>query len=58
MVRGVTPELLLGNDYNQNGFLDSDDDPADENRLWLQAAVSLSSQAGLLCSRSRTRTRM
>ena len=29
MVRGVTPELLLGNDENQNGFLDSDDDPAD-----------------------------
>jgi competence ComEA-like helix-hairpin-helix protein len=29
MVRGVTAELLLGNDYNQNGFLDSDepDDP-------------------------------
>jgi len=29
MVRGVTPELLLGNDDNQNGFLDSDEDPAD-----------------------------
>jgi competence ComEA-like helix-hairpin-helix protein len=28
MVRGVTPELLLGNDYNQNGFLDGDEDPA------------------------------
>jgi competence ComEA-like helix-hairpin-helix protein len=30
MVRGVTPGLLLGNDDNQNGFLDSDDDPADQ----------------------------
>jgi competence ComEA-like helix-hairpin-helix protein len=30
MVRGVTPELLLGNDDNQNGFLDSDDDPSDK----------------------------
>jgi competence ComEA-like helix-hairpin-helix protein len=30
MVRGVTPALLLGNDNNQNGFLDSDDDPADQ----------------------------
>jgi competence ComEA-like helix-hairpin-helix protein len=30
MVRGVTPALLLGNDDNQNGFLDSDDDPADQ----------------------------
>ena len=30
MVRGVTPELLLGNDHDQNGFLDSDDDPAGE----------------------------
>jgi competence ComEA-like helix-hairpin-helix protein len=30
MVRGVTPELLLGNDDNQNGFLDSDDDPSDQ----------------------------
>jgi competence ComEA-like helix-hairpin-helix protein len=29
MVRGVTPALLLGNDDNQNGFLDSEDDPAD-----------------------------
>jgi competence ComEA-like helix-hairpin-helix protein len=29
MVRGVTPALLLGNDNNQNGFLDSEDDPAD-----------------------------
>jgi len=31
MVRGVTPELLLGNDRNQNGFLDSDDDPAEQS---------------------------
>jgi DNA uptake protein ComE-like DNA-binding protein len=31
MVRGVTSELLLGNDDNQNGFLDSDDDPADQS---------------------------
>ena len=31
MVRGVTPELLLGNDHNQNGFLDSDEDPADQD---------------------------
>jgi competence ComEA-like helix-hairpin-helix protein len=30
MVRGVTPELLLGNDVNQNGFLDGDEDPADQ----------------------------
>jgi DNA uptake protein ComE-like DNA-binding protein len=30
MVRGVTPELLLGNDHSQNGFLDSDDDPDDQ----------------------------
>lgn len=30
MVRDITPELLLGNDHNQNGFLDSDDDPADQ----------------------------
>ncbi|MGA2542780.1 MAG: helix-hairpin-helix domain-containing protein [Verrucomicrobiota bacterium] len=30
MVRDVTPDLLLGNDYNQNGFLDSDEDPADQ----------------------------
>jgi competence ComEA-like helix-hairpin-helix protein len=30
MVRGVTPELLLGNDYNQNGFLDDDEDPSGE----------------------------
>jgi competence ComEA-like helix-hairpin-helix protein len=29
MVRGVTPDLLLGNDQNQNGFLDSDEEPAD-----------------------------
>jgi competence ComEA-like helix-hairpin-helix protein len=29
MVRGVTPALLLGNDHNQNGFLDSDEDPAE-----------------------------
>jgi len=28
MVRGVTPELLLGNDVNQNGFLDASDDLA------------------------------
>ncbi|MGA2554960.1 MAG: helix-hairpin-helix domain-containing protein [Verrucomicrobiota bacterium] len=28
MVRGVTPELLLGNDVNQNGFLDANDDLA------------------------------
>jgi DNA uptake protein ComE-like DNA-binding protein len=28
MVRGVTPELLLGNDVNQNGFLDTGDDSA------------------------------
>jgi competence ComEA-like helix-hairpin-helix protein len=28
MVRGVTTALLLGNDQNQNGFLDSDEDPA------------------------------
>ncbi len=33
MVRGVTPTLLLGNDDNQNGFLDSDDDPADQGPL-------------------------
>jgi competence ComEA-like helix-hairpin-helix protein len=31
MVRGVTPALLLGNDDNQNGFLDNDDDPADKD---------------------------
>jgi competence ComEA-like helix-hairpin-helix protein len=31
MVRGVTPGLLLGNDDNQNGFLDSEDDPADKS---------------------------
>jgi DNA uptake protein ComE-like DNA-binding protein len=30
MVRGVTPQLLLGNDRNQNGFLDDDDDPAEQ----------------------------
>ena len=30
MVRGVTRELLLGNDRNQNGFLDSDDDLEDQ----------------------------
>jgi competence ComEA-like helix-hairpin-helix protein len=30
MVRGVTPALLLGNDDNQNGFLDSEDEPADQ----------------------------
>jgi competence ComEA-like helix-hairpin-helix protein len=30
MVRGVTRALLLGNDKNQNGFLDSDDDPSDQ----------------------------
>ena len=30
MVRGVTPKLLLGNDHNQNGFLDSDHDPDDQ----------------------------
>jgi competence ComEA-like helix-hairpin-helix protein len=30
MVRGVTPELLLGNDRNQNGFLDDQEDPAAE----------------------------
>jgi competence ComEA-like helix-hairpin-helix protein len=29
MVHGVTRELLLGNDQNQNGFLDTDDDAAD-----------------------------
>ena len=28
MVRGVTPELLLGNDHNQNGFLDDEEDSA------------------------------
>jgi DNA uptake protein ComE-like DNA-binding protein len=28
MVRGVTTELLLGNDVNQNGFLDTGDEPA------------------------------
>jgi competence ComEA-like helix-hairpin-helix protein len=33
MVRGVTSELLLGNDDNQNGFLDSDEDPADHAPL-------------------------
>jgi competence ComEA-like helix-hairpin-helix protein len=31
MVRGVTPQLLLGSDVNQNGFLDRDDDPADQD---------------------------
>jgi competence ComEA-like helix-hairpin-helix protein len=31
MVRGVTPELLLGNDHNQNGFLDADEDTSDEH---------------------------
>jgi competence ComEA-like helix-hairpin-helix protein len=31
MVRGVTSQLLLGNDVNQNGFLDRDDDPADQD---------------------------
>jgi competence ComEA-like helix-hairpin-helix protein len=36
MVRGVTTELLLGNDKNQNGFLDSDDDPADKAPPGLQ----------------------
>jgi competence ComEA-like helix-hairpin-helix protein len=30
MVRGVTPDLLLGNDQNQNGFLDADEDPAEQ----------------------------
>jgi competence ComEA-like helix-hairpin-helix protein len=30
MVRGVTRQLLLGNDRNQNGFLDSNDDPEDQ----------------------------
>jgi competence ComEA-like helix-hairpin-helix protein len=30
MVRGVTRPLLLGNDRNQNGFLDSNDDPEDQ----------------------------
>jgi competence ComEA-like helix-hairpin-helix protein len=30
MVRGVTRALLLGNDQNQNGFLDSDDDLPDQ----------------------------
>jgi DNA uptake protein ComE-like DNA-binding protein len=30
MVRGVTSELLLGNDYNQNGFLDGGEDPSDQ----------------------------
>src|SRR5580658_4639355 len=30
MVRGVTTELLLGNDQNQNGFLDSDDYMSDQ----------------------------
>jgi competence ComEA-like helix-hairpin-helix protein len=30
MVRGVTSALLLGNDQNQNGFLDGEDDAADE----------------------------
>ncbi len=30
MVRGVTPELLLGNDQNQNGFLDAGEDPAEQ----------------------------
>jgi competence ComEA-like helix-hairpin-helix protein len=30
MVRGVTTALLMGNDDNQNGFLDSDEDPADQ----------------------------
>jgi len=29
MVRGVTADLLLGNDDNQNGFLDDEEDPAD-----------------------------
>jgi DNA uptake protein ComE-like DNA-binding protein len=31
MVRGVTRELLLGNDRNQNGFLDTGDDPEDQD---------------------------
>jgi hypothetical protein len=30
MVRGVTSELLLGNDRNQNGFLDGGEDPSDQ----------------------------
>jgi competence ComEA-like helix-hairpin-helix protein len=30
MVRGVTPGLLMGNDHLQNGFLDGDEDPADQ----------------------------
>jgi len=30
MVRGVTSDLLLGNDDNENEFLDADDDPADK----------------------------
>jgi competence ComEA-like helix-hairpin-helix protein len=33
MVRGVTPALLLGNDHNQNGFLDSDEDSSDQGPL-------------------------
>jgi competence ComEA-like helix-hairpin-helix protein len=31
MVRGVTRELLLGNDRNQNGFLDANDAPEDQD---------------------------
>jgi competence ComEA-like helix-hairpin-helix protein len=30
MVRGVTTDLLLGNDNNQNGFLDENDEPASQ----------------------------
>src|SRR5277367_6461087 len=36
MVRGVTGPLLLGNDDNQNGFLDADEDPSGRNYAGFQ----------------------
>ena len=48
MVRGVTPELLLGNDRNQNGFLDDDDDPAEQGLPGFKPPPPLPGWAALL----------
>ncbi len=34
LVRGVTPELLFGNDYNRNGLLDADEGDGPLDRGW------------------------
>ena len=54
LVRGVTPELLFGNDFNQNGWLDPNENAADATRPPDNAdGVLQSGWSGLLTVDSR-----